>query len=166
MQTVLPRYRIQQRGPSLNSNRAVAVAVMLESAEPDTKVLLCQRRSDARYALKWEFPGGKVEEGETAEQALQRELFEELCVENTRLHLVHEEQSLYSDGGRFHVSFFVCSSWTGSIQNQVFNDLRWVHVEELLSFDILEGNQNFCSSLRETLDAYFRASLLATKEQS
>src|SRR5215472_11890499 len=49
----------------------------------DSKILVCQRRRDDTFGLQWEFPGGKVEPGESPEAALQRELREELAVEAT-----------------------------------------------------------------------------------
>ena len=56
--------------------RLVVAALILR----EEKVLICQRRPDQPMALKWEFPGGKVEEGESAEEALRRELDEELGI--------------------------------------------------------------------------------------
>ena len=49
----------------------------------DNRILICQRRADQAHALKWEFPGGKLEAGESPEQALVRELREELGIEST-----------------------------------------------------------------------------------
>src|ERR1700742_2834763 len=63
-----------QRAPAL---RLVAAALMLRGDE----VLICQRRPDQPMALQWEFPGGKIEAGESAEQALARGLSEEVGVE-------------------------------------------------------------------------------------
>ena len=56
--------------------KEVAVGIILQ----DGNVLACQRKRDATYALKWEFPGGKLEPGETPEHALVRELHEELAI--------------------------------------------------------------------------------------
>ena len=61
--------------------RHVVAALILREGEAGREVLVCQRRPDQPMSLKWEFPGGKVEPGETAEAALARELNEELGIE-------------------------------------------------------------------------------------
>ncbi len=144
-----------------NSNlKAVAAAVLVrwDRQQEALQILLCQRHRGARYALKWEFPGGKVEAGESAEQAVKRELFEELRLENCVVHLLKEERSMYDDGGHFAVSFFLCPQWSGTIENRVFEDLCWIGLDQLESFDILEGNRSFCGELAELLES--RASSL------
>ena len=62
--------------PARPSRRVVAGII-----ERDGEILICQRRRDDSHALKWEFPGGKVERGESPEEALERELREELDIQ-------------------------------------------------------------------------------------
>ncbi len=116
----------------------VAVALVRRQG----RILLCQRAATAKYPLKWEFPGGKVEPGETAIQALERELHEELSIRATAGELFHRQTSEYSDHGIFAVDYFFVDRWEGEPRNNVFADLRWVDPEDILSFDILEGNRD------------------------
>lgn len=126
-------------------SRAVEVAVALIRREGH--ILLCQRSATAKYPLKWEFPGGKVEPGETPEQALVRELEEELAIRAVAGELFDRQTSTYPDHGIFTVSYYFVDRWQGELRNNVFGDLRWVAPAELLSFDILEGNREICSRL-------------------
>lgn len=131
------------------SRKHVVIAVI----EQDGYVALCQRKRGSRYELKWEFPGGKVEEGESAAEALQRELREELCIEASDWRLLKETHSDYADGGAFSLSFFLVRNWKGEMENMVFEDMRWVLPSDILSYDILEGNKEFCRELPELLAA-------------
>lgn len=114
----------------------------------DGLVLACQRKKTTRYPLKWEFPGGKIEQGETAEQALARELREELDIDAEVGPLFHQQSWTYgSDGGGgngdvFDVSYFLVSSFTGTLVNRTFESIRWVAPANLLVMDILEGNRD------------------------
>lgn len=117
----------------------VAVAIFRGA---DSAVLLCQRPPGKSYPLKWEFPGGKVETGETAEEALRRELTEELSITAEIGRLFHEEIAHYPvDGKTYRVRYFFVDTWEGEIQNNVFATLRWVPTTELEKYDILEGNR-------------------------
>lgn len=111
-------------------------------------VLLCQRPAGKSYPLQWEFPGGKVEPGETTEMALARELNEELAIEAEIGKLLHEQVSHYSDGGTFAVGYYLVERWRGEIRNLCFNDLHWVHPSALTSYDILAGNREFCAKFK------------------
>ena len=112
------------------------------------QVLACQRRSDARYPLKWEFPGGKLEKGETPPQALVRELQEELDIQAEIGREFHRQEWIYPDSvenpkndGAFRVFYYYIPSFTGIPRNRVFEQIRWVTLEELQTLDLLEGNR-------------------------
>lgn len=124
--------------------KQVAVGIILK----DGLVFACQRRGDASYPLKWEFPGGKLEEGETPEAAAMRELREELginaVVEREFFHQewTYEEGSTGSQGdGAFGVFYLLIREFAGTPVNHAFEQIRWVAPEELENMDILEGNR-------------------------
>jgi 8-oxo-dGTP diphosphatase len=117
----------------------VAVGII----QKDGKLLACQRKRGGRYALKWEFPGGKLEPGETAEHGLRRELFEELSIRAGTIEPIQTRAWNYEDGGVFEVTYCRVRDFEGEIVNNVFEDVRWVTLEELRSLDNLEGNKPF-----------------------
>lgn len=121
----------------------VAVGVI----QKDGKILICQRKKGSRYGLKWEFPGGKLEPGETILACLKRELSEELSVDIHGLERVETQSAFYEDGGLFEVAYCFVSNFTGEIRNNAFEEIRWVTVPELRTLDILEGNRAFLASL-------------------
>ncbi|HXG38953.1 MAG TPA: NUDIX domain-containing protein, partial [Bacteroidota bacterium] len=109
--------------------------------------LVCQRKRGARYGLKWEFPGGKLEPNETTVQCLHRELLEELSIRPLGIERIELQTSDYPDGGRFEVAYCFISSFSGEPKNNVFEEIRWVTLEELKQLDILEGNKTFVAQL-------------------
>lgn len=121
----------------------VAVAILRRNG----KILVCQRKRDARYGLKWEFPGGKLEPNETTVQCLQRELLEELSIRPLGIERIELQTSDYPDGGRFEVAYCFVSTFSGEPKNNVFEEIRWVTTEELKQLDILEGNKKFVAQL-------------------
>ena len=116
----------------------VAVAII---ADNRGRLLLCQRAPQKPYPLEWEFPGGKVERGETAGAALRRELLEELGIDAIIGELFHRQDHTYPDSGRFDILYYTVRSIKGQISNRVFHDVRWVPIDELSRYDILEGNR-------------------------
>lgn len=128
----------------MSASIAVAVAVLLRD---DRQILLCQRSPRKSYPLQWEFPGGKLESGETPMQALKRELFEELAITAEDGTLLHQQTSVYPGGEIFSVHYYLIEEWSGAMVNMDFADIRWIAPSDLPSYDILVGNREFCSLL-------------------
>jgi 8-oxo-dGTP diphosphatase len=123
--------------------KQVAVGILRKNGS----VLVCQRKRGSRYELKWEFPGGKVEAGESFDQCLRREIREELSVEVQGIDEMEIQRSHYSDGGTFEVAYCFVNSFEGEPRNNVFEQVRWVTTEELNKLDILEGNREIVKKL-------------------
>ena len=113
-----------------------------------SQVLVCQRKKSSRYPLKWEFPGGKFEDGESAEQCLRRELREELSIDATIGGEFFHQEWLYPDSGSFEVFYRLVPSFSGIIRNNVFEQIRWVHRAELTGIDMLDGNRDVVEKLK------------------
>jgi 8-oxo-dGTP diphosphatase len=111
-------------------------------------ILLCQRRQKGGYGLKWEFPGGKTEPGESHEQSLSRELREELSVVPVISHQFHRRQNRYDDGGEFDVIYYIIPSFSGTPVNHVFESIAWVAPADLGRYDLLEGNSEVVALLQ------------------
>lgn len=130
------------RSPAL---RLVAAALMLRGDE----VLICQRRPDQPMALQWEFPGGKIEAGESAEIALARELNEELGIDATiGTHVTHIRHN-YRHGGAVDLQFFAVYEFRGEMENRIFNDVRWVKLEDLPKYDFLAADRGLIRDLAQ-----------------
>jgi 8-oxo-dGTP diphosphatase len=113
----------------------------------DRKVLVCQRTRHQVMPLKWEFPGGKIEEGEQPREALRRELEEELGIDATIgeeiMRMVHE----YKNGGSVELRFFVVDKYQGELVNKIFKDICWANRAELHTYDFLEADMRLLEGL-------------------
>ena len=123
--------------------RLVVAALILR----DQKVLICQRRPDQPMALKWEFPGGKIEAGESAEQALRRELDEELGIAADIGKRVAHTRHTYRSGSAIDLQFFVVHEFLGELTNRIFHDLRWCPLRELTRYDFLAADRSLIRDL-------------------
>jgi len=130
--------RIKGRAPLL-----VSAGVIHKTGE----ILIGQRRRGDRHALKWEFPGGKVEFGESPQEALVRELSEELLIEAKVGTEMARYEHDYPSGSRVHLLFFVVTEFSGEPKARVFEEIRWVPLAELPSIDFLEGDFDFVKRL-------------------
>lgn len=100
----------------------------------DDRVLIARRKAGAQ-AGKWEFPGGKIEEGETPEQCLQRELREELQIEATIGSFFGESEYEYENGAIRLMAYL--ARWDkGEMQPTVHTEFRWVPPRELEKYDL------------------------------
>jgi 8-oxo-dGTP diphosphatase len=121
----------------------VAAGLIMRGSE----VLICQRRPDQPMALQWEFPGGKIEAGETPEEALARELDEELGIRATVGPKVAHIRHNYRHGGAVDLQFFVVHEFAQELENRIFAQFRWVKLEELPNYDFLAADRNLIRDL-------------------
>ena len=111
-------------------NLVLVSAVVL--VDPDGRVLVTQRPEGKAMAGLWEFPGGKVEPGETPEAALIRELHEELGIETWASCLAPLTFASHSyDTFHLLMPTFICRKWGGQVQGREGQALKWVRPMEL-----------------------------------
>ncbi|HYX53279.1 MAG TPA: (deoxy)nucleoside triphosphate pyrophosphohydrolase [Candidatus Limnocylindrales bacterium] len=116
--------------------RQVVAALIMRQGE----ILVCQRTKHQTMPLKWEFPGGKIEPGEKPEDALHRELEEELGIRAKIGRHVETIRHVYNGGSAFELHFFLVEEFAGEIQNRIFRDIQWAKKEALPRFDFLEAD--------------------------
>jgi 8-oxo-dGTP diphosphatase len=113
----------------------------------DGKILVCQRTRHQTMPLKWEFPGGKVEEGEQARAALERELAEELGIHATIAEEAARIRHQYKSGSSVELRFFVVRHYRGKLENRIFRDMQWAKPADLPSYDFLEADLKLVADL-------------------
>ena len=106
----------------------------------DDTVLICQRTKYQPMALKWEFPGGKIEPGEEARAALRRELDEELGIKAQVGDEVARIKHIDRNGGAIELRFFLVKKFEGELENRIFKDIVWAKLTDLPSYDFLEAD--------------------------
>jgi len=119
------------------------IQVVAALIERDGNILICRRQPWQSHPLKWEFPGGKVEPGETPEQALTRELEEELAITNTVGTELTRYEYAYPGKNPVELIFYMVRSFAGEPRNLVFREMRWEPAARLPEFDFLEGDREF-----------------------
>ncbi len=132
--------------------KKLVLVVACALIDADDRILLAQRPEGKAMAGLWEFPGGKVDPGEVPEQALIRELEEELGVETKSACLApltfasHE----YDD---FHLlmPLYICRRWWGTAQSREGQALKWVRADKLRDYPMPEADLPLIPTLRELL---------------
>ncbi len=115
--------------------------------ERNGSVLICQRKRGSRHALKWEFPGGKVEPGEQLAEALARELREELKIDAKIGRQIGKHEVRYPKGPLIRLNFFRVTEFAGEPVNTEFEQILWTPRERLTDYDFLEGDVAFVKQL-------------------
>jgi 8-oxo-dGTP diphosphatase len=113
----------------------------------DEKILICQRTRHQPMPLKWEFPGGKIEEGEQPRDALRRELDEELGIAAVVGDEVARIQHQYPSGSSIELRFFDVRAYKGEIENRIFKTILWANPADLPSYDFLEADLTLVQDL-------------------
>jgi 8-oxo-dGTP diphosphatase len=115
----------------------------------DAKVLVCQRHRDDTHSLQWEFPGGKVEPGEIPQEALARELREELGVEATIGNELFRTKHRYREfQPELQLIFFqALIDRSAPLHNLVFEGFEWADPSALPQYNFLQADEEFVALL-------------------
>jgi 8-oxo-dGTP diphosphatase len=124
----------------------LVVAAVIERS--DRRILICQRRRTDSSPLKWEFPGGKVEPGESSEAALARELREELAVTLEKCVEMGRARHTYANTPEeLEIRFYAASIREAEITPRSFEQVAWVMPKELGNYDFLAANAQLIAQL-------------------
>ncbi|MGC1619335.1 MAG: (deoxy)nucleoside triphosphate pyrophosphohydrolase [Candidatus Acidiferrum sp.] len=124
----------------------IVVAAVLERS--DRRFLIGQRRRNDASPLKWEFPGGKVEQGETDEAALARELREELGVTLDKFAEIGRARHKYASAPEdLEIRFYAASIKESKLTPKTFEQIAWVLPRELGDYDFLAANSHLIAQL-------------------
>lgn len=121
----------------------VAVGIIRNAAK---EIFLAQRSASSHMANMWEFPGGKIEADESAEQALKRELLEETGIVVTRAEAFDISDHTYEDL-RVTLHFFVVEGWNGEPYGREGQPMRWVPQAELVAEEFPPANKPIVARL-------------------
>lgn len=129
---------------SLMKRINVAVGIVFNE---QNQVLVGQRVVKDQYYKKWEFPGGKLESGESVEQALTREFKEEVGIDVLQSDSFMQIEHDYPDR---HVRLYVqtINGYAGQVQSQEGQALKWVNIGDLNGLDFLQGNKAMIEALQ------------------
>ena len=109
------------------------------------RILIGKRKDEDIGGGKWEFPGGKIEIGETNSEALERELYEELGISvKIGKELMNYEHMFKTT--IYNISFMEIIDYEGEIRNNAHSEIKWVKFSNLLKYDFISGDDRFIQS--------------------
>ena len=123
----------------------VVAGILVES---DERVLIAERLGDGPFHGMWEFPGGKIRQGEAAAAALRRELSEEIGVDAHAGHSLMRLDHRYPDR-HVAIEFFIVSEWRNDPRGLEGQALKWVHIAELDAQDLLPADAPVVDELKQ-----------------
>ena len=110
------------------------------------KILIGKRKDKDIGGGKWEFPGGKIEVGETKSEALERELYEELGISvKIGKELMNYEHVFKTT--IYNITFMEIIDYEGEIRNNAHSEIKWVKFSKLPEYDFISGDDRFIQSL-------------------
>jgi 8-oxo-dGTP diphosphatase len=137
----------QHRDPEFSEAQRPPKRVVAALIRRRDSVLICQRKASQPMALQWEFPGGKIEPGESDQQALARELVEELDIRAEIGPLITEIRHTYRNGNVVDLKFFSVERFEGDLKNQIFEEIRWEKLVNLPQYDFLAADRGLVRDL-------------------
>jgi mutator protein MutT len=127
---------------------SASITVVAAIIQQDGRILICQRRRGDRFEFKWEFPGGKVKEGESPQQALARELREELNVSAQIGEELYRTRHRYAELDRdLELLFFSATVGPGPVTNLAFEQIVWAERARLPDYDFLPADRELVARL-------------------
>ncbi|MBI5223667.1 (deoxy)nucleoside triphosphate pyrophosphohydrolase [Candidatus Micrarchaeota archaeon] len=132
------------------------ILVVAAIIRKQNRILICQRSNkDKNHPLKWEFPGGKVENEESPEQALQREMKEELGIKTEIGKIFGASTKTYEEyregkvAKKRRIIILAYETKTTEIpKNQEFEEVKWEEIDKLEEYDFLDADKEFVKKLQ------------------
>ena len=132
--------------------KRITLVVACALVDEDNRVLIAKRPGDKHMGGLWEFPGGKVEENETPEEAIIRELAEELGIDVTQSCLAPLTFASH-DYDKFHLlmPLYICRQWNGEVEAKEGQELTWVRANRLSGYEMPPADEPLKATLRDLL---------------
>ena len=122
------------------------INVVAAIIKKNNKYLIAQRNRNKHMGLKWEFPGGKVDNNETFEEALAREIKEELSID-INIHKKFTEEKYKDTKIDVILHYYLCSEKSGTLKLNEHENIAWVEKKEFNNYDFAEGDGNILDLL-------------------
>ncbi|MGD9577389.1 MAG: (deoxy)nucleoside triphosphate pyrophosphohydrolase [Syntrophorhabdus sp.] len=129
-------------------NPKIVVAAVIEK---DGQILIAKRKQGKMHPGKWEFPGGTLEEGETPEQCLKRELLEELAITVDVGSLICSTEHIFTSEFTIRLIVYRTAVISGTFDLNAHDEMRWVKPADLFTYDFPEADRPILERLVKTV---------------